>query len=359
MFFTNKFINFKKFYIFFFIFVLFINTKLTAKLYANTFKINEIEVSEDFDLNFDKKKVFDKAFRLGFEELIFTILKSEDIKKIEKINLSKIKSLVDTFDVVDEKFVEDQYIATFSVNFNKNNSFDYLESQNIFPSIPKKIDILLLPILIENKKEEIIFFGENELYKQWSNYKQKYHLLNYILPSQDLEDTEFLKKNIEFIEDYKFEEIIKKYDLNNFIILIIQKNENEMNILSKMQFNEVYKIFNVNYPNINFKDDSEIAKLIIYLKTIYEDEWKNLNLINTSINLPITVSLSSEDNDRIILFEETLKDLDFVANYSVLSFNSENIVYKVIFNGSPNKFFSEIKNVGFYFEKNNQIWKVR
>ena len=351
--------NFKKLYIYFFFLALLNIFFSTDFVRAKTFSINDIEISTPFEINFDKNNIIDEGFILAFDELILSIVQTKDQKKLQKTSPRIIKGMIETFSIKEEKFIDEIYYLNLNVSFNKKKIFALLEKKNIFPSLPVKKDIFFIPIIVNENKDEIFMFSENYIFNNWNSDKKKYHLLNYILPSQDLEDTEFLKKNIEFIEDYKFEEIIKKYDLNNFIILIIQKNENEMNILSKMQFNEVYKIFNVNYPNINFKDDSEIAKLIIYLKTIYEDEWKNLNLINTSINLPITVSLSSEDNDRIILFEETLKDLDFVANYSVLSFNSENIVYKVIFNGSPNKFFSEIKNVGFYFEKNNQIWKVR
>ena len=67
-----------------FIFILFIffNTILISKLHANSFQINEIEVSEDFNLNFNKKKVFDKAFESAFLQLISKVLVSKDINKI-------------------------------------------------------------------------------------------------------------------------------------------------------------------------------------------------------------------------------------------------------------------------------------
>ena len=88
-----------------FIFILFIffNTILISKLHANSFQINEIEVSEDFNLNFNKKKVFDKAFETAFFQLISTLVISKDIKKLEKTSLSTIKSLIDSFNVKDEK----------------------------------------------------------------------------------------------------------------------------------------------------------------------------------------------------------------------------------------------------------------
>jgi hypothetical protein len=43
----------------------------------------------------------------------------------------------------------------------------------------------------------------------------------------------------------------------------------------------------------------------------------------------------------------------------VSSFNNENIFYKVIYNGSPEKFFNEIESKGLSFKKNNQTWEIK
>jgi len=119
--FTNKFKDLKKFYTIFIIIILFFNTALISSLHANSFKISDIEVSQDFNLDFNKKKVFDEAFKAAYAQLISTIITSKDKKKIEKINLSTIKSLIDSFNVSDEKFFENKYYATINVNFNKKN----------------------------------------------------------------------------------------------------------------------------------------------------------------------------------------------------------------------------------------------
>ena len=357
--FTNKFKDLKKFYTIFIIIILFFNTALICSLHANSFKISEIEVSQDFNLDFNKKKVFDEAFKAAYVQLISTIITSKDKKKIEKINLSTIKSLIDSFNVSDEKFLENRYYVTINVNFNKKNAYNYFASQNIFPSIPKKLDLLVLPILINRNQDEIIYFGENPIYKKWNNFNEKYHLLNYILPTEDIEDRQIFKNKIELIEEYKFDEIIKKYDLESYIILIIYQNENEINLLSKLQLRNTYKIFNTTYTDIDLYEEQSLSKLIINLKTLYEDEWKELNLINTSIKLPLTISLSSKDHNKIKFFEKTLEHLDLVSNYEVLSFNNENIFYKVIYNGPPDKLFYEIKEAGLNLKKNNQTWKIQ
>ena len=357
--FTNKFKDLKKFYTIFIITILFLNIALISSLHANSFKISEIEVSQDFNLDFNKKKVFDEAFKAAYVQLISTIITSKDKKRIEKINLLTIKSLIDSFNVSDEKFLENKYYVTINVNFNKKNTYNYFASQNIFPSIPRKLDLLFLPILINRNQDEVIYFGENPIYKNWNSFNEKYHLLNYILPTEDIEDRQIFKNKIELIEEYKFDEIIKKYDLENYIILIIYQNENEINLLSKLQLRNTYKIFNIAYTDIDLYEEQSLSKLIINLKTLYEDEWKELNLINTSIKLPLTISLSSKDHNKIKSFEKTLENLDLVSNYEVLSFNNENIFYKVIYNGPPDKLFYEIKEAGLNLKKNNQTWKIQ
>ena len=358
MFITNKSHNLKKLYIFFFVTVLLINLLSTSRLYGNSFNITEIQVSEDFNLNFNKKKVFDSAFKIAFDQLTSSIIISEDKKKLKKVSLKKIKSLIDSFIVSDEQFIENKYYAKINVNFNKKNSYKFFESKNIFPSMPNRIDILMIPILIKNTENEIIFFSENPLYKNWNKNKKKYHLINYILPSEDIEDRMLFKKNIENIEEYNFNEIIQKYDLANYVILIINENNNKLNILSKLQFKGDFKIFSNSYEDFNLDQDFEIIRLIDELKNIYDDEWKKLNLINTSIKLPITLSLSSKDYNKVNLFEKTLNNLDLVSHFSVLSFDNKKILYRVTFNGSPDKFFKQINNSGFFINKQNQILKI-
>ena len=359
MFFINKYKNLKKFYIIFFIFVLFINTILITKSYANSFNIKDIEVSEEFDLNFDKKKVFDKAFKVAFEQFISTITTSKDKKKIEQTSLTKIKSMIDSFNISDERFVKEKYFAKVNVKFNKKNAYSFLESENIFPSIPVKMDLLILPILFDTNKNEIIFFGQNPVYNNWNQHSKKYHLLTYILPSEDIEDNQLLKNNIDYIEEYNFEDIIRKYDLNNYIVSIISQDQKNLNVLSKLYLKGQYNIFNIKRSDINLDDDVQLNEFISELKTIYEDEWKKLNLINTSIKLPMTIFLEAKDYNKIELFEKTLENLDLVSNFLVISFTSDNIIYKVIYNGAPDKFFKEIKDAGLNLERSNQILTIK
>ena len=118
MHFINKIKNFKNIYLVIITTLLFLNTIFILELHAVSFKVSKVEISEEFNLNFSKKKVFDTAFSKAFDQLTSMIVTSKDKNKLKNVKLSTIKNLVDSFNVSDEEFIDDKYFATFSINFN-------------------------------------------------------------------------------------------------------------------------------------------------------------------------------------------------------------------------------------------------
>ena len=86
-------------------------------------------------------------------------------------------------------------------------------------------------------------FSNNQIFDQWNDIKETFHLINYILPTEDLEDLNLIKSKFEIIESYDFDEIINKYNLKDSIIALIFKNEKEIRILSRISIsnNEILK----------------------------------------------------------------------------------------------------------------------
>ena len=350
--------NLNKLYIIFFYFVLFINVIFITSLNASSFKITNLEISEPFELNFNKEKVIDKGFKIAFLELASMITTSGDKKKIENTSLSTIKGLIDSFTMSDERFINNKYYVTFNVNFNKKNTLNFFENKNIFPSILKKKDLLLIPIMVDLQSDQISLFTNNIFYEKWNNDNERYYLLNYILPSEDLEDVDLLSQNSKSIEDYDFKKVIKKYDLNDFIITIIYKNNEELTVLSKIQLNQSSKIDSKKFENINLYKEKDLNLILVNLKTTYENYWKNINQINTSIKLPLTISINATQHKKIQTLENSLNELDLVSGFEILKFNNQNIHFKIIYNGSPNKFINEVKMKGIEINTQNQVWEA-
>ena len=186
----------KRLYIFFCILSLIIFFFSTEKVRAKSFEVNNIEISKPFKKNFDKNKVIDDGFRKAFLELIYRLTKSSDYKKLEIFNLNEIKSMIETFSIEEEKFINKDYYVTMGVSFNKRKIFDYLEKRNIYPSQIINEKFLFIPILIDEKINDLYIFSENPIYNNWNTAIKAYELIEYLLPSEDLEDFNFIKKNL-------------------------------------------------------------------------------------------------------------------------------------------------------------------
>ena len=153
--------------------------------------------------------------------------------------------------------------------------------------------------------------------------------------------------------------MIKKYDLKDYIILIIYKNINEIKILSKINLNDSLKVNNQIYSNIDLNKEKDFKKILENLKTTYENYWKKNNEINTSIKLPLTVSISSKNYKRIKKLEETFDNIDLISNFYILKFDNQNIQYKIIYNGSPKTFFNIMSKRNFDLSKENNVWTIK
>ena len=53
---------------------------------------------------------------------------------------------------------------------------------------------------IDQNKNKVSMFSENELFTKWNLNNKKYSLLNYILPTEDLDDFRLIKQNINILE---------------------------------------------------------------------------------------------------------------------------------------------------------------
>ncbi|MDA8537878.1 hypothetical protein N9K55_04150, partial [Candidatus Pelagibacter bacterium] len=240
----NKFFRLQKVYIFFISFVLFIIIFSTSILYANPFKVSDIEISSPFELNFKKNKVIDRGFKDSFFNLLSMITTSGDKDKINNVSLKEIKNMIDSFTISDEKFVNNEYFAKLETSFNKKKVLNFLERKNIFPSTPVKNKVLLVPILVNIDLDEIYLFTNNIFYEKWNENNKNYYLLDYLLPSEDIEDLNKVQEISKSIESYDFMDLIKKYNIKDYIISIIFYNKDEVKVLSKINFNNSLKINN-------------------------------------------------------------------------------------------------------------------
>ena len=153
--------------------------------------------------------------------------------------------------------------------------------------------------------------------------------------------------------------MINKYDIKDSIILIIYKEGNGIRTLSKVNLNNTLKIQNKNYPKTDILNEDNFSNIVKGLKQFYEDQWKKNNEINTSIKLPITISINSKKTKKIIELERVLDSMDLVSDFNILNFNSESVQYKITYNGTPNIFLNDMEKKNIELEMKNNIWTIK
>ena len=349
----------KNLYIFFLFLSLVLFFFSTDKVYAKSFNIKNIEVSKPFEINFDKNKVIDEGFVKAFSELISLITVSSDHKIIKKIKLSQIRGMIESFSIKEEKFIDEIYYVNLGVSFNKKKILNFLEKKNIFPSIPIKKNFLFIPIIIEENKENLLVFSDNKFYDEWNNYSESFYLIEYILPTEDLEDLNLIKKQYDLIEQYDFKEITSKYYLDDSVIALIFINKKTIRILSRITVNNKVVLINQSFSNTDINNTDELSTIIKNLKLMYEDYWKNINQINTSIKLPIYIKVNSRNTSNVYRLENTLGELNLIYDYFISKFDKDFIYYQITYNGTPDIFLKSMEKQNFNFNTQNKTWVLK
>ena len=137
------------------------------------------------------------------------------------------------------------------------------------------------------------------------------------------------------------------------------KSNSQLRVFSKIKFEKNKLLLNKIFNIVNNNSENEIRNIIFDIKENYEDKWKSVNKINTSIKIPIRLSINSSNTKLSQKLEKKLSSIDLVSNYEIETFNNKEIVYKIIFNGTPNKLLDIMALNDFKVDTSKKIWKIR
>ena len=137
---------------------------------------------------------------------------------------------------------------------------------------------------------------------------------------------------------------------------MIFKSNNEIRVLSKI-YNEKKEIIkNNSFQNLNLSNDEDLSFFVSKLKNLFEDTWKKLNEINTSINLSIIIKTENDNLKKSARFESDLNDIELVNDYSIQKFDKQFIFYEILFNGTVKNFINIMKNKNYNLNTQKKIW---
>ena len=353
----------KKIFISLYIFFLFLNFNFiefsTYKASAKTFVVSKIQVEEKYNLSFNKLKVIERGFKEAFKDLSQMILKEKDQYIITDTSIEDIKKLVENFSILDEKFIDKKYKSIMEVEFNRKKLINFFNSKNITLSLPKKIDVFFLPILVDLENNSFNYLNDNDFIKNWEKINKNYFQINYILPNEDVEDYITIKNNLKNIEKFSFKKILEKYNSKHYIIQIVFKEKNNVKIYSKINFDDKFYLLNKSFSNKNIKDQANLNSMILFMKNKYEDKWKSINKMNPSSSVPIRLLVDSMNIKKTLKLEKALDNLDFVNNYKIEKFDSNEIVYKIYYTSNPKRFLKDILSYDINIDTTSASWKIK
>ncbi len=345
-------------YFFFLLFILVFIKFSTTIVFADNYTVKNIKIKEQYDINFNKDEAIKKGFEKGFKTLIFRIVESKDKNLFKNVPSNKINSLIDNFSITNEKFVNNNYEVDFEVKFDKKKLLSFIREKNVISSVPKDTDVLFIPILIDTQSNEIKFFDQNYFYNNWNKINKNYFLLNYNLPDENIENFRLFQRLKNNIENNDLSEITNKYNFENIFIVVFYKNKKNLQIFSKISFSNSNFKFNLDQKNINYEDNKMLDQIILNLKNLYEDKWKIINKINTSITVPIKISVKNNNFTTSGKLENILNQSDFVYEYEIEKMNSEEIIYKITYNNNPEKFLNTLKVNDININSSSNIWNI-
>ena len=322
----------------------------------NVFIIDNIEVKGIVDINFSQDKYINEALKNSYNILISRILLSRDIHKVKKIKFSQIKNLIRSFKILETNYRNDEYTASFRIYYDEVKVKKLLREKNISFFQPRKISAILFPIFFVNN--EIKSFDENYFYKNWDDIKIENEIINFILPLEDLDDFSKIREAKNKIEELNPEDLVNKYDVSNYALLLMDYNNKMLNIHIKTNFEKNKMSKNISYDIENINDKSKLKPILMDMKKQIADIWKEANLVNLLMPLSIKVKFQHKNITELNKIKTDLYKLNIVQDYSLDEFDINNSFFKLHYYGNPKKLRTELKKFGYNLRNDQGHWEI-
>ena len=85
---------------------------------------------------------------------------------------------------------------------------------------------------------------------------------------------------------------------------------------------------------------------------------KIMKLIH-QLNFQLTISLDSKDYKRISKIKNVLANMDLISEFYTLKFDNQNFQIRIIYNGSPKLFLSDMRKQNFDLVMTDNVWVVK
>ena len=319
----------------------------------NIFNVNNVEINKEISLN--KEKIANLAFKKGFEELINRLLLEEDYKKVSNTNLDQIKKLVSYYQIKNKKKEENTSIK-FNIFFDKDKIHNFFYKENILYSDVINMSMIVFPLLINDK--QYFIYTKNYFYKNWNQENTK-DLIQYTLPTENIESIEQIKLNSENIYKIDIEDFFKEYESENMAFVSINIKENIAKVflntkIAGKKINKNLVISSSGSNKIQFNN-----KIILEIKKELRDLIKSENLIDVRTPSFLNAEIKLNNKNNLVEFNNRLKKVDLIDNYYVQQLNKDFVLVKIKYLGKITKIIKKLKEQKIDLNIKEGQWQIK
>ena len=322
----------------------------------NVFIIDNVVIEGPINVNFSRAKYINKAFVDSFKILREKILLSQDINKLNNIKLEEIKTLINGFQVLEEKFHGDKYKGVFKIFYNDIKIKKLLGKKNISFSQPENITAVFFPVLIVGN--ETVDFNDNFFYKNWLKIKIENEIINFVLPIEDIDDISKVKKMKNNIQELEVGDLVNKYDIKNYVFLLMEYEEKSLNTHIKTNFNNSKMSKNISYKINKITDKLILTSTLKDLKTQITDIWKKQNIIDVSMPLRIRIKFKYKNIIDLDKLKNTFYKISIIDKFTLEELNINHAFFKIYYYGNPRKLKSELIKFNYQLKDDKGLWEI-
>tara|TARA_B100000579_G_C22836530_1_gene859142 strand:+ start:940 stop:1980 length:1041 start_codon:yes stop_codon:yes gene_type:complete len=329
----------------------------TQNLYTNesTFIVDNIIVEGKITKNSYREVYLETGFKKGFQNLILNLLKSKDQKNLLSTNLSEIESLIENYQITEESITDNTYKLKMKIKFNKRKITNFFYKNNISYSETTNLEILVYPIMILNSEFQV--FSENNFLKGWK-IKDEFNNINFILPFENLEDINFIKSNIETLEEINLDRLVDNYDIKNNTIVILRSDKKKLYAFLKANFQGTKKSKKIEFIVKDFDSEEGRESVINKLKFHINELWKEQNLIDVSTPAYISVVSKIKNPATIQNVKRKFDQINVIESYTVEELDKNNAKFKIRYLGKAKNLKNSLIKSGFKLKIQNNVWRI-
>ena len=308
---------------------------------TNIFNVNNVEINKETYKN--KEELVNKAFQKAFDLLINRLLLEEDYKKILSTNPAEIKKLISYYQIISQNEKEENIKSEkFNVFFDKDRMHNFFYNKNILYSDIINTEVILFPLL--KKDEEIFIYTKNYFYNNWNEEKLD-NLIQYILPSENIENIQKINSNKDNIYKIKVSDFFKEYEIDNIVFANIEINKNiaEVFLNTRIEKKKVNKNISINKEK-DMNQKEFYRQIVSTINNVIKDLIKSQNLIDVKTPSFLNVKIKLNKKSNLVEFNNRLKKIDLIDDFYVQQLTKDYVLVKIKYLGKINKIMNKLKD---------------